>query len=76
MWGLPLLMALLSEDIKKNAGLKITRIYFAFMLLHRILFLINIASILLFIRLRDPYFKSRAYILLGTLICKRKWNEN
>lgn len=38
MWGLPLLMALLSEDIKKNAGLKITRIYFAFMLLHRIIF--------------------------------------
>lgn len=38
MWGLPLLMALLSEDIKKTAGLKITRIYFAFMLLHRITF--------------------------------------
>lgn len=58
MWSLPFVMTKLPDS--GRAHKLINKIYFAFMLLHRIIFIIyKLASILLFIRLREPYFKSR-----------------
>ncbi|CAD8075582.1 unnamed protein product [Paramecium sonneborni] len=66
MWSLPIIIELLSEQgITKKL---LIRIYFAIMLIH--------PTILLWIRLREPYFKSRTILLFATLFCKKKWKEN
>ncbi|CAD8176701.1 unnamed protein product [Paramecium octaurelia] len=66
LWSLPQLIALLS---KYEAAQKIlNRIYIAIMLLH--------PTILLQIRLREPYFRSRFLLLLATIFCRRRWKEN
>ncbi|CAD8160899.1 unnamed protein product [Paramecium octaurelia] len=66
MWSLPLIMTTLSEQSKAHK--LINKIYFAIMLLH--------PTILLWIRLREPYFKSRTQLLIATIFCKRRWKEN
>ncbi|CAD8087932.1 unnamed protein product [Paramecium sonneborni] len=52
--------------MKGNQLLK--RLYFAMMLFH--------PTIFLWIRFREPYFRSRALLLFSTIICKKKWKEN
>ncbi|CAD8074653.1 unnamed protein product [Paramecium primaurelia] len=66
IWSLPQLIAFLSEYVLVHQIMN--RIYIAIMLLH--------PTILLQIRLREPYFKSRTLLLLATIFCKRKWKEN
>ncbi|CAD8065085.1 unnamed protein product [Paramecium primaurelia] len=66
MWSLPFIMKTLSDSSKAHK--LINKIYFAIMLLH--------PSILLWIRLREPYFKSRTFLLMATIFCKRRWKEN
>lgn len=75
MWSLPFIMTIVSD--KGRAHKLINKIYFAIMLLHRIIFNLSyLAAILLWIRLREPYFKSRAILLIATIFCKRRWKEN